>query len=470
MRRGSRLLLATHLCTQDAMAMPPPPCFDDVLEAQRWATAVVQQAAEESARRGRRGSQAWEDVWRDALWTLAVQKRCVEVEARRRPVAATASTATAAAADASTPASPSATGAQSSAVAPNATRPGAGTASQPHPAQPGAAAAGPGPAVAVLRASEAEVALRQGAEIFERRCLDPVHRRLDGIDESLNRLGTGLAEAVRTARETEAEAVAGIASDLQSSPPPPPLSGPCIGQLKPAFGPLNIGPGHFKAGDSASSAGPLPPDPCGSGPSSVRCGDLAMEAAAVAEQQSIVRELRRQLAEAEGREQVEVRRRCEVEESHRAECAVLRVLEAERDEANRRLREVQASEQHIACKFQEAETKWQQRHTSVHRQLQRAELSLNAVSTSPPSSFALPPRSATSSVPQDAAHAALDARHTAMDLEALGSPAILDLLREVRSLERRPSSAIAAADNAVPRGADGYVSPRASKSEPDVRV
>ena len=25
-----------------------------------------------------RGSPAWEDAWRDALWTLAVQKRCVE--------------------------------------------------------------------------------------------------------------------------------------------------------------------------------------------------------------------------------------------------------------------------------------------------------------------------------------------------------------------------------------------------------
>lgn len=32
----------------------------------------------EACRRGMRGSPAWEDAWRDALWTLAVQKRCVE--------------------------------------------------------------------------------------------------------------------------------------------------------------------------------------------------------------------------------------------------------------------------------------------------------------------------------------------------------------------------------------------------------
>ena len=31
-----------------------------------------------ACRRGMRGSPAWEDAWRDALWTLAVQKRCVE--------------------------------------------------------------------------------------------------------------------------------------------------------------------------------------------------------------------------------------------------------------------------------------------------------------------------------------------------------------------------------------------------------
>lgn len=61
----------------------PAPCFSDVLEAQRWAVQVVRHAEEEACRRGMRGSPAWEDAWRDALWTLAVQKRCVEVEARK---------------------------------------------------------------------------------------------------------------------------------------------------------------------------------------------------------------------------------------------------------------------------------------------------------------------------------------------------------------------------------------------------
>ena len=35
-------------------------------------------SASKACRRGMRGSPAWEDAWRDALWTLAVQKRCVE--------------------------------------------------------------------------------------------------------------------------------------------------------------------------------------------------------------------------------------------------------------------------------------------------------------------------------------------------------------------------------------------------------
>lgn len=61
----------------------PAPCFSDVLEAQRWAVQVVRHAEAEACRRGMRGSPAWEDAWRDALWTLAVQKRCVEVEARK---------------------------------------------------------------------------------------------------------------------------------------------------------------------------------------------------------------------------------------------------------------------------------------------------------------------------------------------------------------------------------------------------
>eukprot|EP00434_Breviolum_minutum_P030567 symbB.v1.2.027028.t1/scaffold2740.1/size71859/5 len=61
----------------------PAPCFSDVLEAQRWAVEVVRHAEAEACRRGMRGSPAWEDAWRDALWTLAVQKRCVEVEARK---------------------------------------------------------------------------------------------------------------------------------------------------------------------------------------------------------------------------------------------------------------------------------------------------------------------------------------------------------------------------------------------------
>eukprot|EP00435_Cladocopium_sp_Y103_P035226 s515_g9.t1 len=52
----------------------PAPCFS----AQRWAVQVVRHAETEASRRGMRGSPAWEDAWRDALWTLAVQKRCVE--------------------------------------------------------------------------------------------------------------------------------------------------------------------------------------------------------------------------------------------------------------------------------------------------------------------------------------------------------------------------------------------------------
>eukprot|EP00438_Fugacium_kawagutii_P002173 Skav228807 [mRNA] locus=scaffold359:152502:154763:+ [translate_table: standard] len=67
-----------HFGEDPSGGMLPAPCFSDVLEAQRWAVQVVRRAEEEAARRGMRGSPAWEDAWRDALWTLAVQKRCVE--------------------------------------------------------------------------------------------------------------------------------------------------------------------------------------------------------------------------------------------------------------------------------------------------------------------------------------------------------------------------------------------------------
>mmetsp|Transcript_40773 Transcript_40773/g.73657 ORF Transcript_40773/g.73657 Transcript_40773/m.73657 type:complete len:439 (-) Transcript_40773:34-1350(-) len=68
---------------------PPAPQFSDVLQSEQWAAKLVQETTEEAARRGRCGSQAWQDVWREALWTLAVQKRCVEVEARRMYTART---------------------------------------------------------------------------------------------------------------------------------------------------------------------------------------------------------------------------------------------------------------------------------------------------------------------------------------------------------------------------------------------
>jgi len=139
------------------MGSPPaPPCFNDVVEAQRWAAELIQKTEEEASRRGCRGSRAWEDAWRDALWKLAVQKRCVEVEARKHCNVPTV--------------------------------PQAAHASPPPPTTPSVAQDH-------RDRGQAEDALRRGAAGLERQFLEPVRRRLDVLDNRLARMLTTVQDA-----------------------------------------------------------------------------------------------------------------------------------------------------------------------------------------------------------------------------------------------------------------------------------
>jgi len=160
-------------------ALQQPACFTDVVEAQQWAQKVLQKTEDEANRRGCRGSRAWEDAWRDSLWTLALQKRCVEVEARKCRAAATADQVRSA---------------------------DAATASAAKPLQ------GDGSCFAA-----SIDALCQTVASFERRCVEPVHKRLDDIEDRLARLLSAI-QVIRAARATASAGAIGVARVEASVP------------------------------------------------------------------------------------------------------------------------------------------------------------------------------------------------------------------------------------------------------------
>eukprot|EP00928_Gymnodinium_smaydae_P044664 TRINITY_DN29796_c0_g1_i1.p1 TRINITY_DN29796_c0_g1~~TRINITY_DN29796_c0_g1_i1.p1 ORF type:complete len:302 (-),score=70.28 TRINITY_DN29796_c0_g1_i1:134-1039(-) len=148
---------------------PPPPCFSDVVAAQKWAAEKVKEVAQEAERRGRRGSQAWEDAWRDALWTLAVQKRCVEAEARKSCAFA-------------------AQGAIAALAKP------AAAADELH----GIGAENAGPDPRSTPSSFVETLCREAADLLEARAIKPVQVRLSAVEGGLERLAA-VVHALRAA-------------------------------------------------------------------------------------------------------------------------------------------------------------------------------------------------------------------------------------------------------------------------------
>lgn len=306
----------------EPLPSPPPPCFSDVLEAQRWASQIVRQAELEACRRGSRGSPAWEDAWRDALWTLAVQKRCVEVEARK---------CCAAAAAAATALRPSTTVGSPAMPAPPGT--------SPTPRQPAAPTETGRPATST---AAAEQALREGAAAFERQCLEPVHNRLDRFEDRLGRLSAALQEASssrvsasRDQRYSEPLRVTGTAGPLPAGMHAPPGCGSSLmtGSTSFAHAPWLAEP-HFEpqmARDHAASE--------------ARCGQMMQEL-----------------------QQAQVARS---ELQHK-----LRVSEAGNEEVHESLRKSEMLLDECKKECGEAETNWRQRHCSLQRQLRRTEVAL----------------------------------------------------------------------------------------------
>lgn len=371
---------------------PALPCFSDVVEAQRWAATAVQRAADEANRRGCRGSRAWEDVWRDALWTLAVQKRCVEIEARKRN---------------HSPPSPSAT----------STRP----AQTPIGAMGSVAVSAPVGAALPFSVGEAlgiaEVALHQGSELFQQSCVASVQRQFDVVED---RLASMLA-VVRSAR-------GGGAQD----------DGPPTGEENGSGRASPVG------GDRPRGVSGRPPEQRDSGGggsvgaasvgvarlttvAATSCTGEGICAAAQGHQAHAVHahgallDLQRQLAACTAREEAEAASRCEAElrcgvaerrveeleaeeeqvrrqlrravaeaelrgEAEAAAAAraagetdlgrQLQFLEADREAARQDLRRAELRLEDEARQAREAEARWQQRLAALQKQLRRTEVAL----------------------------------------------------------------------------------------------
>jgi len=316
------------------VAAPQPPSFGDVVQAQRWALHILQTTEEEANRRGSRGSRAWEDTWRDALWTLAVQKRCVEMEARKSR-AATAAVAASRSASSSPPTPPPAgqlPGGQvllEGVLWPQQSSPAAaGVASGPPPGSPCLAA----PACS-SSSSAAAAALRREAATLERACLEPVHQRLHDLDQRLH----GLAASLRTAT------VAGAAGSQRGGD-----GLRCRGSV---------------GGGGGPAAGPLP------------AGHERSREASVAElhTQNGILELERRLADSAAQ--------ADREAAHRQEA------EVQREQAERRLRHAEVDGEALRAQLRhaevrldgeehrqrEAESQWRRRHAALQRQLRRME-------------------------------------------------------------------------------------------------
>lgn len=356
---------------------PPPPCFSDVVEAQEWASKLVKQTEEEANRRGRRGSHAWEDAWRDALWTLAVQKRCVEVEAKKR--------CNSTADPSSSVAAPGVSFGQSSGVAPAA----AGRAQQK-------ASAGLSDGIAALhgncmdaprsnKVQRAEEALREGAERLERRCIQMVNERLEGVEGNILKLRVGL-DAVKLARENVTQLTT-------------------FNAALPAYAP------------GSAAAGPLP---SGVGSNVMATAVTFAELQCQLGDHATIAERQASRAARESQRRHEAEERCLVAERE------LEKVELACEGAKAASRQAERRAEEEANKRLAAEASWQQRHQSLQRQLRRTEIALGEEHVMNHSGSAgQAERDIDETEPQ----------HTGLRAAA-DSRAVLKVLREVRGLEQ----------------------------------
>uniref|UniRef100_A0A7S1A8V1 Uncharacterized protein n=1 Tax=Noctiluca scintillans TaxID=2966 RepID=A0A7S1A8V1_NOCSC len=300
---------------------PPLPRFSDVLDAQTWASNLVRQVEEDAARMGRHGSPAWLDTWREALWTLAVQKRCVEVETRRLIT----------------------TGAHTARGAPVSQLPQASH-------SPGNAA---------------QHAIQLGLELLEARCLQPVQGRLDLVEKGLGRLECCL-DTLRAVRDSRGQGVACAGSIGTNT---------VVGTTLVRRHSADVH-GHVQQGPT-SAAGPLPigrqkPSvplsdcDCRKPPVSCDHGEL-WPARHTSSPVSSTLEHRR---DTENRD-------TETEQLQYAEQR-LRHAEIEHEQTQVSLRKAERRADEAERKHGESERCWKQRFVSLQRQLRRTELGVHA--------------------------------------------------------------------------------------------
>jgi len=348
-------------------APPQPPCFSDVVEAQAWAQKVLKQTEDEANRRGCRGSRAWEDAWRDSLWTLALQKRCVEVEARKCRAAATAGHA--------------------------------------HPKPPQVES---GSFAASLDA------LCQSVASFERRCVEPVHKRLDGIEDRLARLLSAI-QMIRAARAIGSPGTVRAAGAAKAEAATAVIGGPrtagLLGNGTASSGPLPLEVGlsaELRLQQQRQQQKQLPYHSCDSGPHSAmtelqqqlaqvtaradseavkhneserRCQAVGQQ---VQELEVQVEAARRQLSLSELRAENELQQleacaeeaRLQLGWSERRAGEEIRLAEAQAEAMRQQFTRAEKQAEVERHGREESEGLWQQRHAALQRQLRRTEVAL----------------------------------------------------------------------------------------------
>lgn len=353
--------------------VPEPPSFSDVVEAQRWASNATEQAEAEANRRGVRGSHAWEEAWRDALWTMAVQKRCVEVEARKLRAAAFGSKHCPDNMPRATP--------------PPAASVGAGQPVQPivlMPAQmfvpAGISAITPNdPATSSAQlASPADsgslrALLERRAEELEFQYLGPVRCRLNVIEERLGRVAAE-SQATRTCTAAGADTGRVPSPRLQASEairqsPRSPRRQTAENQ------------GGF-VGSQFASAGPLPSGRAvasrngGTAVTAAEATTTSNSTAAFGIDTGLIAQLEQHLAESESREEEESELRHAANRRREAAERKLRQSEASGEESLQWLRHADVRLEEEEQAMAAADEAWRKRHTAVQRQLRRTEVAL----------------------------------------------------------------------------------------------
>eukprot|EP00929_Paragymnodinium_shiwhaense_P063960 TRINITY_DN32003_c0_g1_i1.p1 TRINITY_DN32003_c0_g1~~TRINITY_DN32003_c0_g1_i1.p1 ORF type:complete len:360 (+),score=94.69 TRINITY_DN32003_c0_g1_i1:347-1426(+) len=280
---------------------------------------------------------AWEDAWRDALWMLAVQKRCVELEARKRHAAdGVAALPVPGEPQGATPAKEDA---QMTSVRPPAISAAAGEESSQDPGRPqawiGVATPLSGGTTGALAAASKMGIMEESLSRLRASIQTVQPARSEGAATAAQNR-TSVAEALSTGEEGDATAAAQSGADAGGR----------------AAGPL---PSSLRQDGRSRSVftGLAQPD-----------GDMR-----------VLHDLRR-LEELQSRLEQEMQLRKQAEE-HRSQAEVRwQHMELEVEEAKAQCRKAEQRVESLAKLHGEEEEQWRLRHAALQRQLRRTEVAL----------------------------------------------------------------------------------------------